>query len=119
MRIEGLLKLGMVGLDVPEIHFSQISRITGYQVNVELPDTLFQSGEGFVQIEGDSLDPNAEEQFGGMRIPLTPDEEQAYHTIDSTDTQQDAFQHDGGLHRMASYSRPDGIGSRPGTNIPG
>lgn len=119
MRIEGLLKLGMVGLDVPEIHFSQISRITGYQVNVELPDTLFQSGEGFVQLEGDSLDPNAEEQFGEMRIPLTPDEEQAYQTIDSTDTLQEAFQPEGFLVRMAESSRSDGIGSRLGAMIPG
>src|SRR5690625_5552282 len=104
MRIEGLLKLGMVGLDVPEIHFSQISRITGYQVNVELPDTLFQSGEGFVQIEGDSLDPNAEEQFGEMGIPLTPTEEKAYQTINRTDTLKGAFKPKGFLVGMPESS---------------
>src|SRR5690625_7877650 len=105
MSIEDLLKLGMVGLDVPEIHFSQISRITGSQVNVELPDTLFQSGEGFGQIEGDSRDPNAEEQFGEMRIPLRPDEEQADQTMDSTDTLQEACQPDGIRVRMGQSSR--------------
>lgn len=119
MRIEGLLKLGMVGLDVPEIYFSQVSRITGYQVNAELPDTLFQSGAGFVQLERDSLDLVAEELIEDMRIPLTPDEELAYQTIDSTYTLEEAFRPEGFLVRMAESSRGDGIGSRLGRIIPG
>ena len=59
VRIGGDIKISMVGLDFPLIKFSQISRVTNYQVNVPLPDSLYQKDDVFtidsMAVASDSL----------------------------------------------------------------
>ncbi len=47
MRIDGDIKIKMVGLEFPRIRFRQLSRITDYEVNVSLPDSLYADDDMF------------------------------------------------------------------------
>ena len=42
LRINGFIKIGFPGLEFPNIIYKRITSITDYQVNVELPDSLYQ-----------------------------------------------------------------------------
>ncbi len=95
MRIEGRIRIGMVGLQFPAIQFRQLSRISDYRVNVSISDSLYQDQTTFVQ--ADSL---ASVEFTESEIPLTESERQAYATIDSTKTIEEAFRPEGFLARM-------------------
>lgn len=97
MRIDGLIRIGMVGLQFPRMHFRQVSRLSDYEINTAIPDSIFEEREEFVRID-------AEREGTVVRdfdpIPLTVEEEQAYETIDSTATIRQAFEPRGFLSRM-------------------
>ena len=99
MRIQGTVRIAMVGLRFPAIKFSQISQIDNYQVNTELPDTLFQRRQVFsvdsVSIKDEQLIESRVEN-----VPLTLEEEKAYAEIDSSATLDKAFRPEGFLARM-------------------
>ncbi len=100
MRIEGGVKLKMIGLELPWIHFKHVSRITDYELNTSLPDSLYQSDNKWVydttRYASDSLWTQKIEP-----IPLTDEEERAYASIDSTYTLEKAFKPEGALARWA------------------
>jgi len=100
MRVTGDILIEMIGLRFPSIRFSQVSTITDYEINVELPDSLYKKEEVFsvdsVSVENDSL-----VAFNRIeRVPLTTEEERAYSTIDSTQTLEKAFKPTGFLADM-------------------
>lgn len=97
MRVDGTVRVGMVGLRFPPFLFQQTSRISDYQVNISLPDSIYQKDEIFTR--ADSTFIQARE---GMveAIPLTTDERAAYETIDSTRTFEEAFKPEGFLANM-------------------
>lgn len=97
MRVDGTVRVGMVGLRFPPFLFQQTSRISDYQVNIALPDSIYQNEEVFTR--ADSTFIQARE---GMveAIPLTTDERAAYETIDSTRTFEEAFKPEGFLANM-------------------
>lgn len=99
VHIGGDIKISMVGLDFPLIKFKQLSRVTNYQINVPLPDSLYQKEEQFsidsTTINSDSL---IIKQID--TVPLSVDEEQAYATLDSTATLEKAFKPSGFLARF-------------------
>jgi hypothetical protein len=101
MRIEGLIRIGMVGLRFPAINFSQVSRLSDYRINVDLPDSVYQSDDWLIR--ADSLTA-AENRILIEPIPLSAEESLAYETIDSTKTLEEAFKPEGFLARMASAS---------------
>lgn len=101
MRIEGLIRIGMVGLRFPAIQFRQVSRLSDYRINVELPDSVYQSNEWLTRV--DSLT-TVNNRIAIEPIPLTFEETLAYETIDSTTTLEDAFKPEGFLARMATAS---------------
>lgn len=100
MRINGDIKIKMVGLNFPQIRFKQLSRITNYKVNTSLPDSLYQQDDLFTvdstAIESDSL-------FAKQvtTIPLSLEEEEAYATVDSAATLEEAFKPSGFLADLA------------------
>jgi len=101
MRIEGLIRIGMVGLRFPAINFRQVSRLSDYRINVNLPDSVYQTDEWLTR--ADSL--TVEENRALVEpIPLSLEESLAYETIDSTKTLEEAFKPEGFLARMASAS---------------
>lgn len=131
MRIEGEIKISMIGLEFPWIRFRQVARITDYEVNRELPDSLYRRERTFtvdtVSAGNDTL------RLRGMDpVPLSEREQRAYATLDSTATLEKAFQPSGFLVNLldlnmemgdgeASGEDPDGEGSggSDGFDVPG
>ncbi|MDZ7717987.1 MAG: DUF5686 family protein [Balneolaceae bacterium] len=99
MRVEGTVRVGMVGLRFPPFLFKQTSRISDYQVNTALPDSIYQKDEILMQADSTFI---AEREMEIERIPLTADETTAYQTIDSTRTFEEAFKPEGFLARMVA-----------------
>lgn len=99
VRIDGTVKISMVGLEFPLMQFSQLSRITDYQVNVSLPDSLYEKEQMLLVdstlLSGDSLRLRSIET-----IPLSREEKEAYASLDSTTTLQEAFKPSGFLARF-------------------
>lgn len=96
MRIEGEIKVKMVGLEFPMIHFRQISQISDYEINIPLPDSLYEKDQTFTvdsaAISNDSLLAGADN-----RVPLSVEEEKAYAELDSTQTLEEALKPTGFL----------------------
>jgi hypothetical protein len=96
VRIGGDIKIKMVGLDFPMIKFKQLSRITNYEVNTSLPDSLYEKEDRFsvdsTTVQSDSL---IAQQVN--TVPLSTEEELAYATLDSTATLEKAFKPSGFL----------------------
>lgn len=122
MRVNGDILIQMIGLRFPSIQFSQVSTITDYEINVELPDSLYKTEEVFsvdsISVQNDSLI-----TFNRVeKVPLTTEEERAYSTIDSTQTLENAFKPSGFLAGMIDDDDDDESGSsflgRTGDLIP-
>lgn len=120
MRVTGDILIEMIGLRFPSIQFSQVSTITEYEINVELPDSLYKKEDVFtvdsVSVKNDSLIAiNIIE-----RVPLTTEEERAYTTIDSTQTLEKAFKPSGFLANMIDDDNESGSSffGRTGDFIP-
>ncbi|PKD43115.1 DUF5686 and carboxypeptidase-like regulatory domain-containing protein [Rhodohalobacter barkolensis] len=121
MRIEGRIRIGLIGLQFPAINFKQVSRISDYQVNVSIPDSIFNNQDTFTK-----ADTTYKEEVTFVEIPLTDEERRAYETIDSTQTMEEAFRPEGFLARMLDDEEeersgplsgignlfPDGVGLR-------
>ncbi|MCW9705236.1 DUF5686 and carboxypeptidase-like regulatory domain-containing protein [Fodinibius salsisoli] len=125
MRITGDLKISLIGLNFPRINFKQLSRITNYQVNTDLPDSLYQQDDTFsidsLTVQSDSLIARQ-----ASTVPLSEDEEEAYATLDSTATLEKAFKPSGFLARYIDDDEEEeekdsssGNGFRPFKYIPG
>ena len=119
VRIEGNVKISMVGLEFPMIRFRQVARITDYQVNVELPDSLYRQQDLF-SVDSTAIGSDSLFTRNVDAVPLSDNEVEAYATLDSTDTLEKAFKPEGFFARYiemdSSSDREDSTG---GLNIPG
>ena len=97
MRIDGRIRIGMVGLQFPTMNFRQVSRLSGYEINSSIPDSIFADQNRFTRVDSLNQKPELNEI---ERIPLTFEESMAYETIDSTKTVEEAFRPEGFLARM-------------------
>ncbi|MFH1567860.1 MAG: DUF5686 family protein, partial [Gemmatimonadota bacterium] len=98
-RMDAVFEIGMVGLQIPAIKLDLVTRLTEYEINVDLPDTLYASEK---ELQVDTLAVEADSGFARFPdpIPLTPREAEAYATIDSTFTPDKAFRPTGFLTRF-------------------
>ncbi len=103
VRIEGHVGIGIVGLEIPRIGFKQISRLSDYQVNVMLPDSLYETDET-VRLDSTSVAKNSSLVQTLREIPLSEQETAAYAGIDSTMTLEKAFKPTGFLARFSKVS---------------
>lgn len=112
MRIDGDIKIKMVGLEFPRIRFRQLSHITDYEVNVSLPDSLYEDDDLFTV---DSTSINNDSLFirNLDTVPLSNEEQEAYATLDSTATLEKAFRPTGFFSRFMD-DEDDGGDSGPG-----
>lgn len=113
VRIEGLIRVGMVGLQFPPIQFRQVSRLSGYEVNTTIPDSVFAREGDFVRADTLAAD-SLMQQSEMVQVPLTDEEKIAYQTIDSTQTLEEAFRPEGFLARIIDE---DGEGDRQGNGL--
>lgn len=110
MHVEGTVRVGMVGLRFPPFIFSQSSRISDYEVNTVLPDSIYKQEEVFIRADS-SLSNEMETSI--EPIALTAEQLQAYKTIDSTKTFSEAFKPEGFLAKMIDTD-DDGSGDDAG-----
>jgi len=120
MRINGEIKIKMVGLEFPLIQFRQLSRITDYEVNVPLPDSLY-AGDDMFAVDSTTIDSDSLFNRNIDTVPLSDDEQEAYATLDSTATLEKAFKPSGFLARFVDDEDQGNGGSGPGflSGIPG
>lgn len=104
MRIEGLIRIGMIGLQFPAIQFRQISRLSDYEINTSIPDSIFSGNQSLVRADIIEVQ---EQKLSSEPIPLTEEEILAYDTIDSTKTIEEAFKPEGFLARMIEVESTD------------
>ncbi len=107
VRIDGDILIGFTGLQFPRIKFSQVSHLNDYEVNIPVPDSLYEEKK-IVHVDSTMLD--STQLFVGNPdvIPLTEREDEAYQDIDSTLTMEKAFRPTGFLARMAGVDE-DGV----------
>ena len=123
LRAEHEINVAFTGLiSLPPIRINQVSRLSGYETNVPLPDSLYRRDERVVMdstartridalaaqpIERDTL------AFVGSSVPLTVAERRAYRQIDSTATMERAFAPRGPLGRLVRARMNDDADDRP------
>ncbi|MDX1638306.1 MAG: DUF5686 family protein [Balneolaceae bacterium] len=119
MRIRGDIKISMVGLDFPTIRFRQVSQISNYEVNVPLPDSLYDRNE-MITVDSTAIDSDSLFVRAVKSVPLSRDEEEAYASLDSTATLEKAFKPSGFLARFVDDDEED-EGGGPGflDRVPG
>ena len=106
-RMRGSLDIGMVGLQLPVVKLDMVTRLTEYEVtNVVLPDSLYAREE---KLQVDTLAVEADSAFTRFAdpIPLTPREEEAYATIDTSFSMNEAFRPTGFLTRFMDLDEED------------
>ncbi len=100
------IEIGMIGLQFPPIKRQRVSRLTGYEVNVALPDSLYEQDRIVVvdsaRVEQDSLLAQT-----GLAVPLDDIEQEAYARIDSTMTLDKAYEPKGFLARFVKDDEED------------
>ncbi len=119
VRIQGVVKIGMIGFRMPAVQFKQVSVLSDYKVNTTIPDSVFNENEDLIRLDESLKDT----MYADIeRIPLTEEETIAYSTIDSTYTFEKAFQAEGFLARAANSGDDDaggGIFSTVMDRLPG
>jgi hypothetical protein len=95
LRMSGSVKVGFTGFQIPNIIYQRIASLSDYQVNVALPDSLYED-EDFLLVDSLAL---AETEHV-RAIPLSQKEDIAYTELDSTITLEKAFKPTGFLANM-------------------
>jgi hypothetical protein len=120
VRVNGRVRVGFPGLQFPEFRLNLVSAITKYDVNIAVPDSVFGAGspddfrltrlseEQRLQA-GRSLDG----EQSARSIPLNEEESEAFASIDSTQSIQDAFQPTGLLSSFVSNGGDGESGEPP------
>lgn len=113
------LDIGLIGLQFPLIKAKRVSRLSDYQVNVVVADSVYEKKKvtvDSVAVQRDSLMAKS-----GVVVPLTVTEEAAYEQIDSTMTLEKAFKPKGFLARFidtdedGDYKERDDVEKRFGS----
>ena len=116
-RVEGDIKIGMTGLQFPKIIYKRITALTDYQINVSLPDSLYEE-ERILSVDSLSLQNDTLFTTTTISVPLTVEEDSAYSTLDSTMTLQKAFKPSGFLANLVEISTEEnGDRGENGANI--
>jgi hypothetical protein len=95
IRLVGKFVLSIVGISFPGIGIEQTSAIYDYKINPELPDSIFKKKRRIDLPAAGKRDSTfwAEHDV----LPLTPEEQHAYKTLDSTQTMEKQFRPSGPL----------------------
>jgi len=108
-RVDGDIKIGIFGLQFPRIYYKRITALSNYQVNIPLPDSLYQT-EKILRVDSLSLAQDTLFTANKVQIPLTHDEETAYESLDSTMTLEKAFKPTGFLADVIEATTDDNEG---------
>ncbi|MEL7362529.1 MAG: hypothetical protein AAFN13_10695, partial [Bacteroidota bacterium] len=92
-RLVGKGRIGMTGLSFPDFGFRLTTRLSDYQLNVPVPDSLY--ADDATRVDSVAVASGAALEDEGQTVPLTAREATAYAEIDSTDTLEKAFEPSG------------------------
>ncbi|MEX0724211.1 MAG: DUF5686 family protein [Gracilimonas sp.] len=119
VRIEGIVEVGVVGLRFPPIGFNQVAKLNDYQVNTDLPDSLFRSTELF-SVDSTTIDSGDSLFVSEVDIiPLDLQEQRAYETVDSTATLEKAFKPTGFFTRFIDWEEEENSDGSSGSGSGG
>lgn len=98
IRMNGLTKIGLPGLEFPLIKYGQVSAFNDYLINQSMPDSLYKQKRRMVV---DSVALQKPNQFDSARvfIPLSEREDSAYAGIKRGDSFAKAFKPTGMLSK--------------------
>jgi len=98
IRIVGGVTVSIVGFSLPRIGIDQTSSIYDYAVNVQIPDSILHQR----RLRVDSTAAKYDSAFWQQNdvLPLTPEEQAAYKSIDSTQTLEKQFEPKGPLSSL-------------------
>jgi hypothetical protein len=105
-RVEGDIKVGMTGLQFPKIIYKRITALTDYAINIPLPDSLYKE-EKILSVDSSSVEIDTLFAATTISVPLTTEEDSAYHSLDSTMTLEKAFKPTGFLANMIELTAGD------------
>lgn len=105
-RVYGDVKIGFIGLQFPTIKYNRITALSNYDVNVQLPDSLYEN-ESVLSVDSLSLKQDTLFAASKIIIPLTIEEDSAYTSLDSTMTLQKAFKPTGFLADIIEVTSGD------------
>lgn len=94
IRTNGSLKVGIGPINIPRIGFDQTSVIYDYDINISIPDSIFERQTRVSQLsEAAQIDSTFWER--NQVLPLTGEEQHAYATLDSSKTLESLFAPEG------------------------
>lgn len=106
-RMEGMVEIGVPGLRFPPIGFSQVSKLNNYEVNTELPDSLYKDWQ-WITVDSTTIDRSDSMFVNSVDVvPLSQKEEMAYGTLDSTTSLEKEFRPTGFLTRFIDFDEDD------------
>jgi hypothetical protein len=86
-------------LSWPTFHIEQFTRLSDFELNVPVPDSLYELDD-LIVVDSTLISKMEIANLEDVAIPLTRDEQIAYETIDSTMTLDEAFKPRGLLARF-------------------
>jgi len=106
-RSDADLKINFQGLIVfPDIHVHQVARLTDYEVNVAVPDSLYDKNE-YLTVDSSAVAADSLLSRTGTAVPLSGLEQAAYRGIDSTMTLDKAYRPRGPLSFLVKTESGD------------
>lgn len=94
------LKVGIPGLRFPPARSRQVTRISDYEVNAAVPDSLWERRRPLIDDAASRSAPDSLMETSGVVVPLTAEERSAMAAIDSTETLDRVFRPSGPLARL-------------------
>ncbi len=104
IRVQGSVEVGIVGLSLPRVGFEQTSTIYEYMINSSVPDSMFVKPVLTSSPEAAAFDSTFWKE--NEVLPLSQEEQQAYESLDSTQTLQKQFAPSGPLTSLGGGGLP-------------
>ena len=107
IRMKGAFDIGFPGLSIPQIQLNQEASILDYEINVDVPDSIYEDQRS-IRRDTSAIAQSYRFEQDGPYIPLSEQEAQAYEEIDTTQTLTQAFEPSGFLTRFMDTSADGG-----------
>ena len=116
-RSEAELEIDFQGLlTFPVIRLRQVSRLTNYEVNVSLPDSLYERKD-YLAVDSMAVSADTLLDREGKAVPLSAREASAYEGIDSTMTLDKAYEPRGPLSVFVKTRAGDSDEASAGASV--
>lgn len=93
IRIEGEFTISVIGFSLPRIGFDQTSVISDYAINTAIPDSIFRKPRLVIDSSATTFDSTY--WATNAVLPMSPLEQRAYGTLDSSQTLDVQFRPNG------------------------